>query len=229
MSMIDNEAQDKTHDTLVDSTQEKPEGCIILENAYKINVTFRQQPNPIFNSTTYSRQVWDRRVVSTQHYFSFSQAAAPDALAREEAMAKEANRQLNIMKDFIHENAKQFATMNDAVHKEFKHMDKQLLEIKKAVYLAEIDTMASIHYRYRPSHSSAGDVLTRLVKFDISCITSWNPFRWLRDLRHYAMLILILIIAIKPLSLYCRHSQKKSADLAIWKLVAHNNAQLSSP
>jgi hypothetical protein len=35
------------------------------------------------------------------------------------------------MKDFIHKNAKQFASMNDAVHKEFKHMDKQLVEIKK--------------------------------------------------------------------------------------------------
>jgi hypothetical protein len=37
------------------------------------------------------------------------------------------------MKDFINKNAKQFANMNDEVHKEFKHMDKQLLEIKKAV------------------------------------------------------------------------------------------------
>jgi hypothetical protein len=91
MSMIDNQAQDKTHDTCIDRTQERPEGYIILENAYKINVTFRHQPNPIFTSTIYSRQVWDRRVVSTQHYFSFSQAAAPDVLAREEAMAKEAN------------------------------------------------------------------------------------------------------------------------------------------
>jgi hypothetical protein len=226
MSMIDNEAQDKTHDAFMDRTQERPERCIILENAYKINVTFRHQPNPIFNSTTYSRQVWDRRVVSTQHYFSFSQAAAPDVLAREEAMAKEANRQLDIMKDFTHKNAKQFANMNDAVHKEFEHMDKQLAEIKMAVYLAETDTMAFLHHKYTPSHCSAGDVLIRLVKFDISCITSWNPFRWLRDLWHYAVLILILVIAIKLLSLYCRHSQKKSADLAIWKLIAHNNAQL---
>jgi hypothetical protein len=57
MSMIDNEAQNKTHDTFFDRTQERPEGYIILENSYKINVTFRDQPNPIFNSTTYSRQV----------------------------------------------------------------------------------------------------------------------------------------------------------------------------
>jgi hypothetical protein len=35
MSTIDNEAQDKTHDTFIDRTQERPEGCIILENAYK--------------------------------------------------------------------------------------------------------------------------------------------------------------------------------------------------
>jgi hypothetical protein len=48
----DTEAQDKTYDTFVDRTQERPEGCIILENAYKINVTFRHQPNPIFNITT---------------------------------------------------------------------------------------------------------------------------------------------------------------------------------
>jgi hypothetical protein len=140
-------------------------------------------------------------------------------------MAKEANRQLDIMKDFIHKNAKQFANMNDAVHKELEHMDKQLVEIKKAVYLAETDTMAFIHHKYTPSHCSA-DVLIRLVKFDISCVTSWNPFRWLRDLWHYAVLILILVIAIKLLSLYYRHSQKKSADLSIWKLIAHNNAQL---
>jgi hypothetical protein len=53
MSMIDNEAQDKTHDTFIDRTQERPEGCIILENAYKINVTFKHQPNPIFNNITY--------------------------------------------------------------------------------------------------------------------------------------------------------------------------------
>jgi hypothetical protein len=33
MSMIDNEAQDKTHDAFIDRTQERPEGCIILENA----------------------------------------------------------------------------------------------------------------------------------------------------------------------------------------------------
>jgi hypothetical protein len=72
MSMIDNEAQDKTHDTSIDRTQERPKGCIILENAYKINVTFRHQPNPIFNITTYSKQAWDRKVISTQHYFSFS-------------------------------------------------------------------------------------------------------------------------------------------------------------
>jgi hypothetical protein len=102
MSMINNEAQDKTHDTFVDRIQERPEGCIILENAYEINVTFRHHPNPIFNSNTYSRQVWDRKIISTQNYFSFSQAAAPDILAREEAIAKEANRQLDIMKDFIH-------------------------------------------------------------------------------------------------------------------------------
>jgi hypothetical protein len=55
-------------------------------------------------------------MMSAQPYFSFSQAAAPDTLAREEAMAKEANRQLDIMKDFIHKNAKQFASMNDVVH-----------------------------------------------------------------------------------------------------------------
>jgi hypothetical protein len=72
MSMIDNEAQDKTHDTFIDRTQERPEGCIILENAYKFNVTFRHQPNPIFNITTCLRQDWDRKVISTQHYFSFS-------------------------------------------------------------------------------------------------------------------------------------------------------------
>jgi hypothetical protein len=82
MSMIDNEAQDKTHDTFIGRTQERPEGCIILENSYKINVTFRHQPNPIFNSTTYSRQVWDRKIISTQHYFSFSQAAAPDVFSK---------------------------------------------------------------------------------------------------------------------------------------------------
>jgi hypothetical protein len=144
-------------------------------------------------------------------------------------MAKETNKQLDIMKDFLHKNSKQFATRNDAVHKEFNHMDKQLVEIKKAVNLAETDTMAFIHHRYRPSHCSAGDVLIRLVKFDISCITSWNPFRWLRDIWHYAVLILILIIAIKLLSLYRRHSQKKSADSAIWKLVVHSNAQLLCP
>jgi hypothetical protein len=97
-------------------------------------------------------------------------------------MAKDANRQLNIMKDFIHKNAKQFAIVSDAVHKEFKHMNKQLVEIKKTMYLAETDTMVFIHHRYKPSHCSAGDVLIRLVKFDISCITSWNAFRWLRDL-----------------------------------------------
>jgi hypothetical protein len=62
-------------------------------------------------------------------------------------MAKEANRQLDIMKDFTHRNAKQFANMNDAVHKEFEHMDKQLVEIKKAVYLAETDIVAFIHHR----------------------------------------------------------------------------------
>jgi hypothetical protein len=72
MSIIDNEAQGKTYDTFVDRTQERPEGCIILENAYKINVTFRHQPNPIFNITTCLRQDWDRKVISTQHYFSFS-------------------------------------------------------------------------------------------------------------------------------------------------------------
>jgi hypothetical protein len=47
------------------------------------------------------------------------------------------------MKDFIHKNAKQFANTNDAVHKEFEHMDKQLVGIKKAVYLAETGTMHS--------------------------------------------------------------------------------------
>jgi hypothetical protein len=78
MSIIDNEAQDKTHNTFVGRTQERPEGCSILENTYKINVTFRHQPNPIFNSTTYSRQVWDRKIMSTQHYSSLSQAAAPE-------------------------------------------------------------------------------------------------------------------------------------------------------
>jgi hypothetical protein len=77
-------------------------------------------------------------------------------------MTKEANRQLDIMKDFIHKNAKQFVTMNDAVHKEFEHMDKQLVEIKKAVNLAETNTMAFIHNRYTPSHWSTGDVLIRL-------------------------------------------------------------------
>jgi hypothetical protein len=86
--MIDNEAQDKTHDTFIDSTQERPEGCIILENEYKINVTFRHQPSPVFNITTYLRQAWDRKVIYLQHYFLFSQAAASDALAREERMAK---------------------------------------------------------------------------------------------------------------------------------------------
>jgi hypothetical protein len=104
------------------------------------------------------RQVWDRRVVSTQHHFSFSQAAAPDVLAREEAVAREANRQLDIMKDFIHTNGKQFVNINDAVHKEFEHMDKQLVEIKKAVHLAETDTIAFIHHKYTPSHCSAGHV-----------------------------------------------------------------------
>jgi hypothetical protein len=67
-------------------------------------------------------------------------------------MAKETNRQLDIMKDFKHKNPKQFANMNDAVHKEFKHMDKQLVKIKKAVYLAETNTMAFVHHRYIPSH-----------------------------------------------------------------------------
>jgi hypothetical protein len=40
-------------------------------------------------------------------------------------MAKEANRQLDIMEDFIHKNLKQFANLNEAVHMEFKHLDKQ--------------------------------------------------------------------------------------------------------
>jgi hypothetical protein len=44
MSMIANEAQDKTYNTFIDRTYERPKGCIILENAYKINVTFRPQP-----------------------------------------------------------------------------------------------------------------------------------------------------------------------------------------
>jgi hypothetical protein len=116
--------------------------------------------------------------------------------------------------------------VNYAVHKEFKHMDKQLVEIKKEVYLSETDIMAFVHHKYIPSHCSAGDVLIKLVKFDISCITPWNPYRWLRDLWHYAVFILILVIAIKLLSLYCRHSLKKSADSAIWKLIAYSNAQL---
>jgi hypothetical protein len=104
-----------------------------------------------------------------------------------------------------------------------------LVKIKKAVYLAETNTMAFVHHRYIPSHWSAGDVLISLVKFDISCITSWILFRWLRDLWHYAVLILILVIAIKLLPLYCRYSQKKSADSAIWKIIAHNNAWLLRP
>jgi hypothetical protein len=73
--MIDNEAQDKTHDTFIDRTQERPEGCITLENAYKINVTFRHQPNPILNNTTYSRLVWDSSIHTTSFLIFISNSS----------------------------------------------------------------------------------------------------------------------------------------------------------
>jgi hypothetical protein len=70
-------------------------GCSLIRSPYKLNVTFTHMLNRYFNTTSYSRQVWDKIHYEARHYFSISKRITPDIISRDLLAAEQAEEQLN--------------------------------------------------------------------------------------------------------------------------------------
>jgi hypothetical protein len=69
-------------------------------------------PNRYYNTSSYSRQVWDKICYEVQHYFSVSEHITPDIISRDLLAAEEAEKQLNTLDQYIQENAQVFQSLH---------------------------------------------------------------------------------------------------------------------
>jgi hypothetical protein len=151
-------------------------------------VTFTHMPNRYFNTSSYSRQLWDTICYEAQHYFSVSEHTTPD-ISRDLLAADQAEEQLNTLDRYIQENAQVFQSMHTQVQKQFK-----------------------------PMHCRICDTLMKLVHLNVTCIWHFNLWHWLQDLWHHAILLQVLIITVKLLLAYCRSREKKVLKENTWKI-----------
>jgi hypothetical protein len=92
-------------------------------------------PNKYFNTTSYSKWVWDKILFETQHYFSVSKHITPDIISNDLLAAEQAEEQLNTLDRYIQENAQVFQSMHKQIQNQFKHMDAKLETVHKIEHI----------------------------------------------------------------------------------------------
>jgi hypothetical protein len=92
------------------------DGCYVIGGPYKLNVTFTHMSNRYFNTTSYSRQVWDKIHYEARHYFSVSEHITFNITSRDLLAAEQAEEQLNTLDQYIQENAQVFQSMHAPTH-----------------------------------------------------------------------------------------------------------------
>jgi hypothetical protein len=137
-------------------------GYYLIHGPYKLNVTFTHTPNRYFNTTSYSRQVWDKIRYEARHYFSVSKHITPDIISRDLLAAEQAEEQLNTLDRYSQENAQVFQSMHTQIQKQFKHRDTKLDTQHKIVHIVEMDTFGLAHSNYKPTHCRIWDTLINL-------------------------------------------------------------------
>jgi hypothetical protein len=174
-----------TYGTYTNNTLSMTARYHLIFDPYKITAHLKDQNVTVYNST----------VMTDTHYFTASDQTILEIMENDKKM-KELTRQKEIITRFIQQNAKEFQSIDATIRKQMKNMDAKLQNIHKTVHIVQTDTFAMAHKQYQLNYCGFTDAISKLLRFDMTCLCHWNPFHWLYDFWHKLSSFLLQLLQL---------------------------------